>query len=534
MTWWSDDALEHETDEATEPAHHVEVAIVGAGFAGIGAAIQLQRAGRESFVVLEKAQALGGTWRDNTYPGVACDIPSHLYSFSFSPNPTWSRVFAPGGEIRAYLEHTADAEGVRDRIVSGAELLDATWDAAADCWRLTTTRGDWTADALLLACGRLVEPAIPVSAASGGEVGGAGGAPPTPADLGSFTGPIFHSARWRHDVDLAGARVAVVGTGASAVQLVPELAAAGAQVTVFQRSAPWVMPRGDREYSADELAHFETDPSAVAAVRNDAFAAGEAMFSQRLGDPAALAAARARALDHLHSQVTDARLRRILTPDYEIGCKRVLFSDDWYPAIATGRVDLEPSAFAGVATGDDDSGQLVAASGRRIDADVLIFATGFETAEQPYARLVHGAGGRSLAEHWAGGMTSVASTVVSGFPNLFVLNGPNASLGHNSSIVMIEAQLQFVLDALDHLESRGDRVLEATPQAEASYTAALDAAASATVWLTGGCTNWYVDDRSGRLTLLWPGTATAFSERGAVFDRAVFFPDLIDAGLPSV
>ena len=396
MTWWSDDALEHETDEATEPAHHVEVAIVGAGFAGIGAAIQLQRAGRESFVVLEKAQALGGTWRDNTYPGVACDIPSHLYSFSFSPNPTWSRVFAPGGEIRAYLEHTADAEGVRDRIVSGAELLDATWDAAADCWRLTTTRGDWTADALLLACGRLVEPAIPVSAASGGEVGGAGGAPPTPADLGSFTGPIFHSARWRHDVDLAGARVAVVGTGASAVQLVPELAAAGAQVTVFQRSAPWVMPRGDREYSADELAHFETDPSAVAAVRNDAFAAGEAMFSQRLGDPAALAAARARALDHLHSQVTDARLRRILTPDYEIGCKRVLFSDDWYPAIATGRVDLEPSAFAGVATGDDDSGQLVAASGRRIDADVLIFATGFETAEQPYARLVDGAGGRSF------------------------------------------------------------------------------------------------------------------------------------------
>ena len=521
MTWWSDDALEHESGEALEPARHVEVAIIGAGFAGIGAAIRLHRAGRDSFVVLEKAPTLGGTWRDNTYPGVACDIPSHLYSFSFSPNPAWSRVFAPGGEIREYLERTADEAGVLDRIVGGAELLEARWDAAADCWRLTTTRGRWSADALVLACGRLVEPALDVAPVPGATADA--------ADLGSFSGPIFHTARWRHDVDLAGARVAVVGTGASAVQLVPELVAAGAEVTVFQRSAPWIMPRGDRAYSDVELARFGADPAAITAVRDDAFAAGESMFPQRLGDPVALADARGRALAHLHAQVADERLRRILTPGYEIGCKRVLFSDDWYPAIASGAVDLEPSAFAGV-----EDGVLVAASGRRIEADVLVFATGFHTAEQPYARLVHGAGGRSLAEHWAAGMTSVASTVVSGFPNLFVLNGPNASLGHNSSIVMIEAQLQFVLDALDHLESRGDRVLEATPQAEASYTAALDAAASATVWLTGGCTNWYVDDRSGRLTLLWPGTATAFSERGAVFDRAVFFPDLIDAGLPSV
>jgi cation diffusion facilitator CzcD-associated flavoprotein CzcO len=528
MTWWSDDALDVGQSEAAEPARHVEVAIIGAGFAGIGAAAQLRRSGRESFVVLERAQTLGGTWRDNTYPGVACDIPSHLYSFSFSPNPAWSRVFAPGHEIRDYLERTAAAEGVLDRIVGGAELLDATWDAAADCWRLTTTRGEWSADALVLACGRLVEPALDFS--RGADRGEADAA----ADLGSFSGPIFHTARWRHDVELAGRRVAVVGTGASAVQLVPELAAAGAHVTVFQRSAPWVMPRADRAYSDDELARFRTEPAAIDAVRADAFAAGESMFPQRLGDPAALAGARGRALAHLHAQVADEGLRRILTPDYEIGCKRVLFSDDWYPAIAGGSVDLEPSAFVGVVGGGVDDGRLVAASGRRIDADVLIVATGFQTAEQPYARLVHGTGGRSLAEHWAGGMTSVASTVVSGFPNLFVLNGPNASLGHNSSIVMIEAQLQFVLEALAHLDSRGDRVLEATPQAEAAYTAALDAAASSTVWLTGGCRSWYIDERSGRLTLLWPGSATAFSERGAVFDRATFFPDLVDAGLPSV
>ena len=509
MTWWSDDALDDTTPAVRAP--HVEVAIIGAGFAGLGAAIALQRSGRASFVVLERAATVGGTWRDNTYPGVACDIPSHLYSFSFSPNPAWSRVFAPGGEIRDYLERTARDEGIHDRIVGGAELLDATWNAAADYWRLTTTRGEWTSDALVLACGRLVEPALEL-----GDRGAEGN------DLGSFTGPIFHSSRWRHDVDLAGKRVAVVGTGASAVQLVPELAAAGARVTVFQRTAPWIMPRGDRAYSDDELARFVDDPAIGAALRDEAFAAGEAMFPQRLGDADALAGARARATGHLHAQVEDARLRRILTPDYEIGCKRVLFSDDWYPAIASGAVDLEPSALVSI-----EHGELVAGSGRRIEADVLVLATGFHTAQQPYAPLVHGAEGRSLAEHWAGGMTSYASTVVSGFPNLFVLNGPNASLGHNSSIVMIEAQLDFVLDALEHLEQRGDRVLDVRPQAEADYTAALDAAARSTVWLTGGCRSWYVDERTDRLTLLWPGTATAFRERGAVFDRAAFAPDLV-------
>lgn len=514
MTWWSDDALEAPPSSPADRAPHVEVAIIGAGFAGLGAAIALQRRGRESFVVLERAQTVGGTWRDNTYPGVACDIPSHLYSYSFGPNPAWSRVFAPGAEIRDYLERTADAERVLDRVVGGAELLDATWNPAADCWRLTTTRGAWTADSLVLACGRLVEPALDLEGP---------GAPAGDATdrLGSFTGPIFHTSRWRHDVELAGRRVAVVGTGASAVQLVPELAAAGAQVTVFQRTAPWIMPRGDRAYSDDELARFLDDPAAGAALRDEAFAAGEAMFPQRLGDPEALAVARARALGHLHAQVDDPELRRILTPDFEIGCKRVLFSDDWYPAIASGAVDLEPSPLVGV-----DRGVLVAASGRRIEADVLVLATGFHTAQQPYAALVHGAGGRSLAEHWSEGMTSYASTVVTGFPNCFVLNGPNASLGHNSSIVMIEAQLDFVLDALDHLDDRGDGVLDVRPQAEADYTAELDAAARGTVWLTGGCRSWYVDDRSGRLTLLWPGTATAFRERGAVFDRSAFQPDL--------
>ena len=224
----------------------------------------------------------------------------------------------------------------------------------------------------------------------------------------------------------------------------------------------------------------------------------------------------------------DPGLRRALTPDYEIGCKRVLFSDDWYPAIDSGRVALEPSALAGV-----EAGAVVAASGRRIPADVIVLATGFHSSRQPYAERVRSAD-QTLAEHWADGMVSHASTVVAGFPNLFVLNGPNASLGHNSSILMIEAQLEYLLAALEHRDSRADGVLEPTASAEAEYTAAIDAAAATTVWLTGGCRSWYRDERTGRLALLWPGSATSFRERGAVFDRSAFAPDLADAALPSV
>ena len=513
MSWWWGGTPEHdEPPTGGARATHVAVAIVGAGFAGLGAAIALEREGRRDFVVLERSERVGGTWHDNTYPGVACDIPSHLYSYSFAPNPGWSRLFAPGAEIREYLERTADVAGVLDRVVGGTEVLDAAWDAAADCWRITTTRGDWTASALVLACGRLVEPRIP-------DLPG----------MGSFDGPIFHTARWRHDVALAGRRVAVVGTGASAIQLVPELEAAGASVTVLQRSAPWVMPRGDHAYDDAELARFLADPEAIAALRDEHYAAGEAMFPQRLGDAAAIAAARARALGHLRAQVADPRMRERLAPDGEIGCRRVLFSDEWYPAIASGRVDLEPSALVGV-----EDGVLVAASGRRIEADVLVLATGFVTAEQPYASLVRGIGGQTLAEHWSAGMTSHASTVVNGFPNCFIVNGPNASLGHNSSILMIETQLDYVLTALDHLDGRLDGVLAPAAEAEAAYTAAIDEAARETVWLTGGCHNWYVDERTGRLTLLWPGTVAAFREHGAVFDRAAFEPDLVDAPPPSV
>ncbi len=475
----------------------VGVAIVGAGFAGLGAAMALERAGIDDVVVLERAASLGGTWRDNTYPGVACDVPSHLYGFAEHPNPGWSGLYARGDEIRAYLEHVASVEGIRPEL--NTPMRDASWDDTAEVWRIRVggpAARELTADALVLACGRLTEPAFPAV-----------------AGLETFPGPMFHTARWDHGVDLAGARVAVVGTGASAVQLVPELAKTST-VTLFQRTPAWIVPRGARAYSNLERDRFAIDSRALETLRDDLFAEGEERFASRSGDSAAASAARAVAMAHLDAQVSDPVLRRALTPDYAFGCKRVLLSDEFYPAVASGAVRLEASALSSV-----EGSTLVAASGARYEADVVVFATGFASARQPYAELVRG-DDETLAEHWSAGMTSFASTVVAGFPNLFVLNGPNASLGHSSAILMVEEQAAYAARSL----ARRDGVLRVRREAEQAYTGEIDAAAASTSWMTGGCRNWYVDDRSGRLTLLWPGTVEAFRARLAAADGSEFEP----------
>lgn len=486
-------------------SERVDVLVVGAGFAGIGALHALADSGR-SVLAIERREAVGGTWYDNVYPGVACDIPSHLYCYSFMPNPEWSRVFAPGAEIRDYLERAAAPH--REQIRLGTTMRSAHW--TGDSWLVETTTGGVSAaieaETLVLAAGRLTEPRLP-------EIPG----------LDRFDGPVLHTARWDPAVELTGRSVALVGTGASAVQLAPELARV-ADVTLFQRSAAWVLPRGDRAYSEEERRRFAADPQLIRAIRDEALLGGEAMIPQRLGDLDALDWAQARALAHLHAQVPDPGLRAALMPDDEIGCKRALFSDDYYPALAGGAITLEPSALAAVEPDAGRGGVAVGASGRRHRVDAIVLATGFESTRQPYAPLVRDGRGRTLDEHWANGMTSVASTMVAGFPNLFILDGPNASLGHNSSILMIEAQLDYLSAALAHLDTLADRVLTPTQAAEDAYTARLDAAAAGTVWLTGGCRNWYVDERSGRLTLLWPDSVAAFRERGAHFDPGDFEP----------
>ncbi|WP_432542155.1 flavin-containing monooxygenase [Kineococcus sp. SYSU DK002] len=474
----------------------LDVAVVGAGFAGLGTAIRLARRGRESFVVLERAAQVGGTWRDNTYPGVACDVPSHLYSFSFAPEPGWSRVFAPGAEVQRYLR--ARAAEVAGALRLGCEVLRARWDRAG-CWVLTTTTGTVRARVLVMAAGRLTEPRVP-------DVEG----------LDSFAGPVFHTSRWDHSADLAGRRVGVVGTGASAVQVVPELAGVAGHVSVFQRSPAWIVPRGDRPFSAAERAGFAGDPRRAREVREATFAEMERGLGARRLEPVALEALRRRASEHLRASVADPGLRAALTPDYEIGCKRVLLSDDFYPALTRPDVTLVPSAVRSAGPG-----AVLTADGARHRLDALVLATGFHSTVQPYARRVTGRGGTSLAQAWADGMVSHASTVVHGFPNLFVLDGPNASLGHNSAVHVIESQIGYLLGALDHLAASG-RPLEVSLAAQQEYTARIDAMAGESVWLRGGCRSWYVDERSGRLTLLWPDTATEFRRRNGTFDPAPF------------
>ncbi len=472
----------------------VDVAIVGAGFAGLGMASRLLDEGVDSLVVLERGDTVGGTWRDNTYPGVACDIPSHLYSLSFIPNPSFSRVFAPGAEIQDYLATVAERRAIAERLRLGAALDSARWDAESSLWRLETTRGPLAARALVMAAGRLTEPRFPAG-----------------VDVDAFDGPLMHSARWNHDVDLAGKDVVLVGAGASAVQIAPHLAETARSLTMVLRTPPYVLPRDDRAYTTDELEEFATDPHRIDEARHEAFEAAERLFEARGADLETRRTERARALAHLESQVDDPALRDTLTPGYEFGCKRVLFSEDFYPAMSRANVRVVASELEALTPGG-----ALTADGTCIGADAIVLATGFVTAEQPYARLVTGAGGATLARAWADGMEAYASTTVHGFPNLFILDGPNASLGHNSSIYMIETQISYVLGALRHVTA--GRVLDVHAGAQHAYVEEMDRRSAATVWTSGGCSNWYVDERSGRQTLLWPGRAAEFRERYGEFD----------------
>ena len=467
---------------------HVGVCIVGAGIAGIGLALRLQAEGIDDLAVLERRDGVGGTWRDNVYPGVACDIPAHLYSYSFAAEPDWSRHYPSGAEIRQYLERCA--EGVADRIRLGETVVDAAWDAGAALWRLRTGTGELTADVLALAVGRLAEPRIP-------ELPG----------LAAFPGPVLHTARWDPDVEVSGRHIGVVGTGASAVQLVPRLVEAGARVTVFQRTAPWVVPRDDREHTPGERARFAQDDAARRAHRETLFQQQEEVFAaRRIGSPEQ-ATLRSRALTHLHRQVPAGPLRDALTPSLEIGCKRIALSDDYYPALAGGGATLEASALVAL-----EGSTAIAASGRRVpDLDALVLATGFVTERPPIAAAVRGTTG-SLADAWRDGMRAYASVAVPGFPNLFVLDGPNAALGHNSAVHVIESQIAYVLGAVRHV--REGAVLDVDPAEEAAYTADIERRAEGMVW--SRCDSWY--RTGGRLTALWPGTATSFRERNGTFD----------------
>jgi cation diffusion facilitator CzcD-associated flavoprotein CzcO len=479
---------------------HVQVAVIGAGFAGIGSAVRLREHGISDFVVLERADSVGGTWRDNTYPGCACDVPSHLYSFSFAPNPEWSHVFSRQPEIRAYLERVTDEFGVRPHVHTGTDLVSGAWDDEALLWRLETSRGPLTADVLISGCGGLVEPALP-------DVPG----------VQTFRGPAFHSARWHHDVDLTGKRVAVVGTGASAIQFVPELQKQVAHLTVFQRTPPWIVPRHDRTISGLERALFRRVPALQAAARNGIYWLRELnLLAFTRGGPLRSAAER-EARKNLESAIADPELRAKLTPDYDIGCKRVLLSNDYYPAIAQPNVSVVTTAVARV-TPDG----VVDGDGVEHPVDVIVYGTGFRVMDIPVAHRLTGREGRTLSEEWQRtGAEAHRGTTVSGFPNLFLLLGPNTALGHSSVVFMIEAQIHYVMEALEARQAYGARAVEVRRAAQDAYNAQIHAQLDTTVWNQGGCRAWYRDENGKNFTL-WPTHTFTFRKQTERFDGEAY------------
>jgi cation diffusion facilitator CzcD-associated flavoprotein CzcO len=474
------------------------VLIVGTGFAGLGMAIRLKQAGITDFTVLERAGEVGGTWRDNTYPGAACDVPSHLYSFSFAPNPDWSRSFSPQGEIQDYLRRTAADFGVRPHIRFHHEVLGAAWDGSEQRWRVRTNEGDFEAAVLISATGALSDPAIPAL-----------------PGLDSFEGTVFHSARWRHDHDLTGERVAVVGTGASAIQFVPQIQPEVAHLTVFQRTPPWILPRMDRAFCGAERWAFRHLPALQRALRAGIYWGREQMVAGFVVAPNLMRVAERLARSHLERSVPDPALRAKLTPDYRIGCKRILISNDYLPALAQPNVDVVASGVAEIRPRS-----VVAADGTEREVDTIIFGTGFHVTDIPVAERIVGRHGISLRDRWADGMKAYKGTAVAGFPNLFLLVGPNTGLGHSSQVFMIESQIAYALDAVRHIDRTG-AVVEVRADAETAWDAGVQRAMGRTVWTTGGCASWYLDAR-GRNTTLWPGPTWRFRRHTARFDADAY------------
>jgi cation diffusion facilitator CzcD-associated flavoprotein CzcO len=503
-------------DRAHDAIVETDVAIIGAGFGGLAAAIRLKRRGDDDFLVFEQADDVGGTWRDNTYPGCACDVPSHLYSFSFARNPSWSDTFSGQPEIWAYLKATSVRFGVTPHLRLGHELLSATWDEASARWRLRTSRGAYTARVLVLATGPLSQPSTP-------DIPG----------LASFAGTTFHSAQWRHDVDLAGARVAVIGTGASAIQFVPAIAPTVSSLTLFQRTAPWVLPRGSRRITAPERAAYRWIPGAQWLVRTGLYWARE-LFALGFLYPRVNRFASRLGRLHLRRQVSDPVLRDKLTPTFVMGCKRVLLSNDYYPALTRDNVTVVTEGIREVRPH-----AVVTADGVEHPADTVILGTGFRVTDPPMAGLILGRDGRSLSQAWQPTMHAHRGTTVSGFPNLFILLGPNTGLGHTSVVLMIETQVRYLIAALAHQRRSGVAAMEPSTAAQERDAADVDARMAGTVWMKGGCRSWYLD-ATGRNSTLWPGFATSYRLRLRRFRPGDFVtvtprrePAPVPVGVPS-
>ncbi len=473
------------------------VIVIGAGFGGLAVAHHLREAGVHDITILERSDDVGGVWRDNTYPGAACDVPSVLYSWSFARKSDWSHRYARQPEILDYIREHAARSGLRDLVRTGAEVTAAAWDDATRRWTVTLGTGEeLAADVLVSAVGQLSRPAVPCI-----------------PGLDDFDGPVFHSATWDHDVDLAGKRVGVIGTGASAIQFVPAIAGEVASLTVFQRSAPYVVPKPDGAYSTRQQRRFARLPHLHHLTRRGVFHLSEQLNKTLDSDGRLTEVLRKAWQLNLRRHVKDPALRAKLVPDYPVGCKRLLFSNDWYPTLAQPHVDVVTDAVA-----DVEPGGVRTADSTLHELDVVILGTGFAATEFLAPMEITGRGGRSLTEAWDGGARAHLGITVPDFPGFFVLYGPNTNLGGSSIIGMLEAQAGYVVQAVLETASRRAPLVVRADRA-AAYDAEMQRRLDRSVW--SSCTSWYREP-GGRITTNWPGTVAEYQRRTAAFSSDDF------------
>ncbi|MFT4187723.1 MAG: NAD(P)/FAD-dependent oxidoreductase [Aeromicrobium sp.] len=476
-----------------------DILIIGTGFSGMGMAMKLREAGRTDFIVLEKADDVGGTWRDNTYPGAECDIQSHMYSFSYELNPHWSREYSGQAEIWEYMRSVAKKHDLYDVVHFGTEMTGATWDEERQRWTVTTSKETYDARVLVSGIGGLHIPNIP-------DIEGAE----------TFTGPRFHSAQWDHDVDLTGKRVAVIGTGASAIQFIPQIAPEVAQLDVHQRTAPWVIPKMNHDIQGTKKTLISKLPGSTRAYRNALYWFNESTqlgFTGPMQNITGIIEKKVAA--YIRKTINDPETAEKLIPDYRLGCKRVLKTDNYIPVynrdnvklIDTGVAEITPT---GVRTKDGDLREV----------DVIIYGTGFHVTDAFDWIRVKGEGGRDLSDTFnEHGIETYNGITVSHFPNFFMLLGPNTALGHNSVVFMIEQQTKWIIKLLAEMDARGAGAVQPTPQAQREFNDKLQEKVSKGVWSQGGCTSWYLDSQ-GKNRTIWPGfTFRYWSRLRTVPDR---------------
>jgi cation diffusion facilitator CzcD-associated flavoprotein CzcO len=475
----------------------VTTLIMGAGFGGVDAAIQLRAAGQSDLVVIERAKDAGGCWLANDYPGVACDVPSNLYSYSFAPNPNWSRTYSPGGEIAEYIHDVATKYGVMDDIHFGVSAEGATWLEDEQRWEVQTSAGKVKAQFVVSAMGPLTEPVFP-------DIKG----------RERFAGIEMHSARWDHSVDLTGKRVAAIGTGASAIQFVPEIAKVAGRVDVFQRTAPWVLPRTDRDTRAIERWLFRKVPKLQHLSREFVYYAREVLVAGMRGNTIVRKGLERIGRAHLRRQVEDPALRKTLTPNFEVGCKRILLSNTWYPTLQRDNVELITDGITEITpTG------VVTADGTLHEVDAIIYGTGFHVTTPPAADVVRGREGHTLAEQWKGSPKAYLGTSINGFPNLFFLVGPNTGVGHTSILLMIEWQVNYLVQAITAAAKHQVGAYDLRPNVMDEWVRDIDKMSKHTVWLSGGCASYYVDV-TGRNSSVWPTYTWKLRDRLKTFDAS--------------